>query len=294
MATFSDWLDATRPKTLPAAVIPVALASVLAYTHGSLKWDVFGVALWCALLIQIASNLANDYFDHKKGADTEERVGFKRASASGAIAPKTVLRATIFVLTLAFICGLYLVWMGGWIILTIGLSSLLFAVLYTGGPFPLAYNGLGDLFVFIYFGIVSVTGTYFLHTGVWNWETFWISLVPAALCTNILVVNNLRDTETDKKANKRTLGVLFGDNFLRLEYLLMLGIAFGIPPHLWFWNNYSLWIFLPFLSAPIALFLAYKVVTIKDKSLLNNQLAKTAQYLVIFGILLSIGIGLQV
>lgn len=293
MSTLKNWLDATRPKTLPAAVVPVVLGSVLALKEQSFYWDVFLVALWCSLLIQIASNFANDYFDFKKGADTEERIGFKRASASGLISPKHMLNATILVLVVAFFCGLYLVWKGGWPILAIGVSSLVFAVLYTGGPYPLAYNGLGDIFVFIYFGIIAVTGTYFIHTQTLSWEIFWASLVPAALSTNILVVNNLRDTETDKIANKKTLGVRFGDTFLKLEYLVLFLVALGIPPHLWFWNSYSPWIFLPFLSLPFGLILVFKVWTNSDKAELNGVLAKTAQYLVVYGFLFCLGIGLQ-
>jgi len=293
MSTFSNWLEATRPKTLPAALIPVLIGSALAWKHLSFHLDVFLMSSICALLIQIGTNFANDYFDFKKGADTDERIGFKRASASGLIKPETMLLATIITMLLAFICGLYLVYIGGWIILAIGIASLAFGILYTGGPFPLAYNGLGDIFVFIFFGIIAVCGTFYVHTGLFYWEVFFASLVPGALSTNILVINNLRDTETDRKVNKRTLGVIFGDTFLKVEYLLLCLMAFAIPSHLQFWDRYNYYIFLPMLSFPFAYLLCKRLFTYHDKVELNDLLAKTAQFLILFGILFTIGITIQ-
>lgn len=294
MSTFSNWLEATRPKTLPAALIPVLIGSFLALKSTQFRWDVLFICGICALLIQIGTNFANDYFDFKKGADTSERLGFKRATSSGLISEKAMWRGTLITMFTAFLCGLYLVWIGGWIIFAIGIASLAFGVLYTGGPFPLAYNGLGDIFVFIFFGIVAVNGTFYAHTLSWAWEVFWASLIPAALCTNLLVVNNLRDTETDKKANKKTLGVLFGDSFLRFEYIAMFLIAVSIPPHLMFWNNYSYWILLPYLSFPLGISLIRKIFQIQDKRELNDLLAKTSKFLILFGLLFSIGIVLNI
>jgi len=293
MSTFSNWLEATRPKTLPAALIPVLIGSALAWKHQSFHVDVFLMATICSVLIQIGTNFANDYFDFKKGADTAERIGFKRASASGLIKPKTMFHATIGTMLLAFFCGLYLVYIGGWLIFAIGIASLTFGILYTGGPYPLAYNGLGDIFVFIFFGIIAVCGTFYVHTGLFYWEVFFASLIPGALSTNILVINNLRDTETDKKVNKRTLGVLFGDTFLKGEYLLLCLMAFAIPSHLQFWNGYNYYIFLPMLSFPFAYFLCKRLFTYHDKVELNDLLAKTAQFLILFGILFTIGITIQ-
>jgi 1,4-dihydroxy-2-naphthoate polyprenyltransferase len=293
MTIFSAWLEATRPKTLPAALIPVFIGSAIAWKYHSFHFDVFLMASICALLIQIGTNFANDYFDFKKGADTDERIGFKRASSSGLIKPELMLRATILTMLTAFICGLYLVYIGGWIILAIGLASLAFGILYTGGPYPLAYNGLGDIFVFIFFGIVAVTGTFYAHTGTFNWEVFFASFVPGALSTNILVINNLRDTETDRKANKRTLGVIFGDNFLKIEFVLLCITAIAIPSHLLFWNRYNYYIFLPLLSLPFCFMLIKKLYSFTNKSELNHLLAKTAQFLILFGLLFTIGILVQ-
>ncbi|MEP0006762.1 MAG: 1,4-dihydroxy-2-naphthoate polyprenyltransferase [Balneola sp.] len=284
------WVEAARPKTLAAAFVPVLVGATIAYQHELINWMATTVALICAFLIQIGTNFANDYFDFVKGADTEERIGFERATAKGLISPKTMLNATIICMTLAFLFGLYLVWIGGTVVLIIGLFSLLFGVLYTGGPFPLGYNGLGDLFVFIFFGIVAVMTTYYVNALSWSVDTFWASLAVGALCTNILVVNNLRDVEQDKIAGKKTLGVLFGETMLKVEYTLMLLLAFAIPPHFYFQLDYEVWIFLPFLILPIALLHTKTIWTETEKRNLNQQLEKTAKFMTLFGLLFSIGI----
>ena len=284
------WIEAARPQTLAAALVPVLVGAALAFQIHRLNWINTTVALICATLIQIGTNFANDYFDFVKGSDTDERIGFRRATAAGLISPETMKNATILTMGLAFLTGLYLVWVGGWIILAIGLLSLLFGVLYTGGPFPLGYNGLGDVFVFIFFGIVAVMTTYYVNTLEWSEASFWASLAIGGLCVNILVVNNLRDVEQDKKSGKRTLGVLFGELALKVEYLLMVLLAFAIPPHFFVQLDFNLWIFLPFLSLPMAAFLAYKIWTETDKKNLNLMLERTAQFMVLFGVLFSIGI----
>lgn len=284
------WVEAARPKTLAAAFVPVLVGATIAYQHELINWMATTVALICAFLIQIGTNFANDYFDFVKGADTDERIGFERATAKGLISPKTMLNATIIFMALAFVFGLYLVWVGGTVVLIIGLLSLLFGVLYTGGPFPLGYNGLGDLFVFIFFGIVAVMTTYYVNTLAWSVDTFWASLAVGALCTNILVVNNLRDAEQDKIAGKKTLGVLFGETMLKVEYTLMLLLAFAIPPHFYFQLDYEVWIFLPFLILPVALLHTKTIWTETEKRNLNQQLEKTAKFMTLFGLLFSIGI----
>ena len=167
---------------------------------------------------------------------------------------------------------------------------MLFGVLYTGGPFPLGYNGLGDLFVFIFFGIVAVMTTYYVNALVWSMDTFWASFAVGALCTNILVVNNLRDIDQDKIAGKKTLGVLFGETMLKVEYTFMLILAFAIPPHFYFQLDYEVWIFLPFLILPVALLHTKTIWTETEKRNLNQQLEKTAKFMTIFGLLFSIGI----
>ncbi|MBO6534715.1 MAG: 1,4-dihydroxy-2-naphthoate polyprenyltransferase [Balneolaceae bacterium] len=284
------WVQAARPKTLAAAFTPVLIGAAIALHDGAFQAIVTFVALWCAFLIQIGTNFANDYFDFIKGADTDERIGFERATAAGLIAPKTMLQATILVMAVAFFSGLYLVWIGGWTILIIGVLSLIFGILYTGGPFPLGYNGLGDVFVFIFFGIVAVMTTYYVNALEWSEATFWASLAVGALCTNILVINNLRDVEQDAKVGKRTLGVLFGETALKFEYTLMLALAFAIPPHFHVQLDYAIWIYLPFLSLPLALFHLRKVWTETHKPNLNKVLEQTAQLMAIYGILFSMGV----
>jgi 1,4-dihydroxy-2-naphthoate octaprenyltransferase len=286
----SIWLQAARPQTLAAAFVPVCVGASLAFHDQSFALIPSLVALTCAFLIQIGTNFANDYFDFKKGADTDERIGFERATATGLVSESAMRNATLITMMLAFVLGLYLVWHAGWVIFWIGVASLICGILYTGGPFPLGYNGLGDLFVFIFFGIVAVMGTYYVNALQWSGASFWASLSVGALSTNILVVNNLRDVEQDSKAGKNTLGVLFGENVLRWEYLLMLLLALAIPPHFYFQLNYSGLVFLPFLSIPYAVFILQKVWFVQNKHKLNKALEQTARFMTIFGILFCIGI----
>lgn len=284
------WVQAARPQTLAAAFVPVFVGIALALNDGVFDWLPSLVALTCALLIQVGTNFANDYFDFKKGADTEERIGFERATATGLVSARQMLIATIITMGLAFLFGLYLVWHAGWVILLIGILSLICGILYTGGPFPLGYNGLGDLFVFIFFGIVAVMGTYYINALEWSATSFWASLAIGALSTNILVVNNLRDIEQDRPAGKNTIGVLFGENALRVEYMIMLLLALAIPSHLFFRLDYSWPAFLPYLTIPAAIILLKQIWTETDKRKLNKTLERTAQFMALFGILFSIGI----
>jgi len=284
------WVEAARPKTLAAAFVPVLIGASIAYQDQTLNWQVTIVALLCAFLIQIGTNFANDYFDFIKGSDTPDRIGFERATSAGHVTPKSMLNATIISMSLAFVFGLYLVWVGGFLVLAIGLLSLLFGILYTGGPFPLGYNGLGDVFVFIFFGIVAVMTTYYINALEWSLDSFWASLAVGALCTNILVVNNLRDVEQDAVSGKKTLGVLFGETTLKLEYTLMLFLAFSIPPHFLVQLNYSYWILLPFLLIPVAVSHTNTIWKENDKRKLNPHLEKTAKFMTLFGLLFAIGI----
>lgn len=284
------WVDAARPKTLAAAFAPVLVGAAIAWYHTSFNLLNTTVALVCAFLIQIGTNFANDYFDFVKGADTEDRIGFTRATSAGLVSPKTMLNATIITMGLAFVLGLYLVWIGGWMVLLIGILSLVFGILYTGGPYPLGYNGLGDIFVFIFFGIVAVMTTYYVNALEWSEDTFWASLAVGALSTNILVINNLRDVAQDKIAGKRTLGVMFEDAALKWEYTLMVVLAFAIPPHLYFRIDYGVWVFLPFLALPIAFLLTRTVWTETHKPNLNQVLEQTAKFMALFSLLFAIGI----
>lgn len=286
---FRHWLSAARPKTLAAAVVPVLVGASIAWYHQLFRADTTAVALFCAFAIQIGTNFANDYFDFIKGADTDQRLGFERATATGLIKPETMKSATILTMLIAFIAGLYLVWIGGWVVLAIGLASLLFGILYTGGPYPLGYNGLGDIFVFIFFGFVAVMGTYYVNALQWSTLSVWASIPVGGLCVNILVVNNLRDVDQDRIANKRTLGVLFGEQALRVEYISMLIISYLSLLIIYFFYPVSYWIFLPLLSMPEAFRLNSLIRNNKDKRTLNDTLGHTARYMFLFGILFSAG-----
>lgn len=287
------WLRASRPQTLAAALIPVMVGVSITYSDGYFRWDISLIVLLCAFLIQIGTNFANDYYDFMKGADTAERIGFVRATSAGLVTPNAMLRATIFTMFFAFIAGLYLVWVGGWVVLLIGLLSILFGILYTGGPYPLGYNGLGDLFVFIFFGIVAVMGTYYVHALQWSPFSFWASLPVGALAVNILVVNNLRDVGQDILSGKRTLGVLLGEKALKWEYSLLLLLAYVIPLLILVMIESKLWILLPLLSLPMSIPLLNQIWNHEDKKSLNRTLERTAQFMVLYGVLFSIGIMLM-
>ena len=284
------WLLAARPKTLAAAIVPVMVGAGLAYQQETLLWLPSLVALFCAVMIQVGTNFANDYYDHKSGADNDGRIGFTRATSGGMVAPEAMKTAAIISMAVAFLAGMYLVWHGGWVILLIGILSIIFGIAYTGGPFPLAYNGLGDVFVFVFFGFVAVMGTYYVNALEWSMLSFWASLAVGALCVNILVVNNLRDVEQDEKAGKRTLGVFFGEKFLKLEYLLMMMLAYSIPPHFLFREGFSWPVLLPLLLLPFAIKLVWAVFNEKDKPKLNRVLELTAMFMLLFGTLFTAGI----
>jgi 1,4-dihydroxy-2-naphthoate polyprenyltransferase len=214
----SWWWEAARPRTLPAAVAPVLVASGLAWHDGLFHATAAVTCLAFALLIQVGTNYANDYFDFQKGADTAERVGPRRAVAAGLIAPATMKRAMILVFVVAFLVGLSLLRFGGWPLLIIGLTSIICGVIYTGGPYPLAYHGWGDVFVFIFFGLVAVGATYYVQTGVVSAAAWAGGIGMGGLSANILVVNNYRDMETDRKAGKRTLVVRWGRGFAEAQF----------------------------------------------------------------------------
>lgn len=286
-SSLKHWIEATRPKTLAAAFIPVLTGAAIAWNHQLFRADTTVIAFFCAFTIQIGTNFANDYFDFVKGADTNERLGFARATATGVISPTAMRNATIITMFIAFIAGLYLVWIGGWEILVIGILSLLFGVLYTGGPYPLGYNGLGDLFVFVFFGIVAVMGTYYVNALEWSPVTFLASIPVGALCVNILVVNNLRDIDQDRAANKRTLGVIFGETALKIEYTSMLVIAYITLIILHMFTPISFWIYLPVVTLFTASRLNRRIWLNTDKRLLNNTLGDTARFMILFGIFLS-------
>lgn len=223
------WVLAARPRTLFAALVPVTLGSVIAWTAGGFALPPAIGALAAALLIQIGTNFANDYWDWKKGADSDGRLGPQRVTASGLLRPRAVLLATCLVFAAASAIGLLLVLRGGWPILLIGVLAVTCGFLYTAGPYPLAYLGLGELFVIIFFGPVATAGTFYVQALEWNPAAFWCGLIPGFHATALLVVNNLRDRREDARHAKRTLAVRFGPGFARAEYLLCILVPLLIP-----------------------------------------------------------------
>lgn len=282
------WLLAIRPKTLPAAAGPVIVGTAVAAGDGAFKLLPALAALLATFLLQIGSNLANDIFDFKKGSDTRERTGPLRVTQAGLLTPRQVTTGMWLVFALAFVVGLYLIAVGGWPILVIGILSIIAAIAYTGGPYPLGYHGLGEVFVFIFFGPVAVIGTYFVQAGTVSTGSWWASLPVGLLITAILVVNNLRDMDEDKKVGKKTLAVRLGREKTLWEYYLLLGISYLIPLLMWWVGLADSWILLSWLSLPIALPLIKDVRTKKGRPL-NDTLAGTARLQLFFSLLFAAG-----
>ena len=285
----SAWLLAVRPKTLPAAISPVLVGTAMAWSDGLFDLLPALAAAAGALLLQILSNFANDYFDFAKGADTSERLGPTRVMAAGLLSPQAMRKGMAAVVALALLDGIYLVQVGGWPILAVGLASLVAAVLYTGGPFPFGYYGLGDLFVFVFFGLVAVAGTYFVQAGALSGVVLVVAVPVGALITAILVVNNLRDIATDARAGKRTLAVLIGARNSRLQYVLLLVLAYAAPFSLWLGFERGPAVLLPLLSLPLA-FNRARMLYSATGTALNAQLAATAQLSLIYSLLMSLGL----
>jgi len=286
------WFLALRPKTLPAAVSPVLVGSALAFKVGHFDRVAALLALGFSLLIQIGTNFANDYFDFKKGADGDNRVGPKRVVASGLVTPKAMRNATALVFSAAFLLGLFLVSRGGVWMIAVGVASILCGIWYTAGRYALAYTGLADLFVFIFFGLVAVTCTYYVQVGTVSLDAFLVAVPIGLLTANILVVNNYRDMETDALAGKRTLVVRFGRGYARAQFAVSQLIAFLMPVYLWY-LGYSAAIFIPLILLPLA-FSHYKRLS-KSK---NPQeqivlLGDTGKLLALFAITFSLGLVLN-
>lgn len=283
------WVLASRPKTLLASVVPVVVGSALAIAENKFVLLYSIIALFCSLLIQIGTNYVNDLYDFLKGADNEKRKGPERVLASGWISVNEMKIGSVLVFLISFLLGLYLVYVGGKVVLIIGVLSILAGIAYTAGPFPLAYNGLGDIFVFLFFGLVGTMGTYYIHVHKFSELSFITALPVGALITNILVVNNYRDIEEDRAAKKKTLAVIFGRVFTRFEYIILLIISFLVPATLYFNFNFHYWIFLPYLSIPVAINLISMLFKL-DGQELNKTLELTAKFSALFGLLFSIGL----
>jgi len=288
----ASWLLAARPKTLSAASVPVVVGSACALALGAFNWGPALAGLAGALLLQIGANFANDVYDYEKGADTAERLGPTRAVQAGLITPGAMKRGMYVVFGLALLVGVYLTLVAGPVILAIGIVSILSAIAYTGGPYPLGYNGLGDVFVFVFFGLVAVCGTVFVQLGSVPALAVWCSLPVGSLATAILVVNNLRDREQDATVGKRTLAVRFGARMAIFEYGLLLALAYAVPLFLATSGAHGRFVLLPLLTLPLARGLMRAVATEQGRAL-NARLAGTAKLLLIFGILLALGIALD-
>ena len=283
------WLLASRPKTLPAAAAPVFVGTAVAYNSNEHNFLAALVALICSLLIQVGTNFVNDLYDFLKGADDENRVGPTRALAAGWISPTEMKRAIAITFGTTFILGLFLVYHAGWIILLIGIVSIISGYAYTAGPYPLAYNGLGDIFVFLFFGVVATVGTYYVQTLHFSWFALFASVPVGLLITNILVVNNYRDADEDKKKNKKTLAVKFGKRFALTQYFVSILLSYLMPIYIFIQFGTSLFILLPLISLPFAIKLILEIKKLEGKSL-NKTLELTAKLSILFSFLFSIGI----
>ena len=284
------WILAARPKTLPAALSPVVVGTALAFADGGFALLPALAAAAGALLLQILSNFANDYSDHFRGADTPDRLGPVRVTSAGLIAPAVLRKGIMAVIGLAALVGLYLIWVGGWSILLIGVAAIVAALAYTGGPFPFGYYGLGEFFVFLFFGVVAVCGTYYVQVLTVTAPVLIASVAVGALITAILVVNNYRDLETDRRAGKRTLAVRLGRRGTQTEYALLFVFAYVVPLVLWLAMGMSPLVLLPWLTLPLAVRLVRTLSSAIDGPTLNKTLAGTAQAGLVFSLLLALGI----
>jgi 1,4-dihydroxy-2-naphthoate octaprenyltransferase len=281
---------AARPRTLPAAVAPVLVGTALAVADDEFRPAAFVAALVASVFIQIGTNLSNDYSDARRGADTEDRLGPVRVTAGGLMPPRRVLTGTYVAFGIAVAAGLYLASVAGWELLLVGVASIAAGVLYTGGPRPYGYEGLGEVFVFLFFGLVAVVGSYYVQAEALPWEAFALSVPVGLLASAILVVNNLRDIDTDRRAGKKTLAVKIGRGRTRGLFLAMLAVAFAVPPAVAAAGGLSAWVLLPLIGAPLAARLWQTVRARTDGPSLNGALAGTGALLGIFSLLLSAGV----
>jgi 1,4-dihydroxy-2-naphthoate octaprenyltransferase len=292
MSAARIWLMAARPRTLPAAVAPVLVGTALAATEDTFHVLVFVAAMVGALFIQVGTNLSNDYSDARRGADAEDRLGPVRVTAGGLVPPRQVLIATYVAFGIAVLAGIYLIAVAGWQLLVIGVASILAGVLYTGGPRPYGYEGLGELFVFLFFGIVAVAGSYFAQVQKVEWEAFALAVPVGLLASAILVVNNVRDLETDRRAGKRTLAVRLGRTRTRGLYGAMVYVAFLSVPVIWLAGSDAIgpWVMLSWLALPLAVPIVRIVRNRTDGPSLNGALARTGRLQLAFCVLLSAGL----
>ena len=285
----SVWIMAARPTTLPAAIAPVIIGTVMAYGDGLFHWLAASAALFGAVMIQIGTNFANDYYDYRKGGDHSERLGPTRATHAGLVTPRQMKVATFIAFGLAFAAGVYLVYRAGWPVVVIGLTSILFGVLYTGGPYPLGYHGLGEIFVLIFFGPIAVGGTYYVQALHITIPVIVAGLAPGLFSVAILTVNNLRDIKGDTASGKRTLVVRFGEAFAKMEYSFSIGIASLLPVLIVFLVHdrpYAVaTIVIPLLAVPTI----RTVFANADGPSMNSALAGTGRLLLLYTLVFAVG-----
>ena len=282
------WLLAARPRTLPAAIAPVLVGTALAGSEDIFRVGPFIAALVGSVFIQIGTNLSNDYSDARRGADTEDRLGPVRVTAGGLMPPRRVLVGTYVAFGVAVAAGLYLAAVAGWELLVVGAASILAGVLYTGGPRPYGYEGLGELFVFAFFGLVAVAGSYFVQVEGLRWEAVALGVPVGLLAAAILVVNNVRDVDTDRRAGKRTLAVKLGRDRARALFVAMVAVAFLVPLALI--PALSPWLLLVLAALPLVPPLVRTVRTRTDGPALNGALAASGRLLAVFSVLLALGV----
>jgi len=284
------WLMAARVRTLPAAIAPVLVGTALAGYFGVFHPLRFVAALIGAMFIQIGTNLSNDYSDARRGADTEDRLGPVRVTAGGLVPPRQVLIATYLTFGVAVLAGAYLIAVAGWELLLVGAASILAGVLYTGGPRPYGYEGLGELFVFLFFGIVAVAGSYFVQVEHLDWEAFALAVPVGLIASGILVVNNVRDIDTDRRAGKRTLAVRLGRRRTRVLFAVIIYLAYLLTPVTWVFGPLEAWVLLPWLTLPLAAGVVRVVRNRTDGASLNGALARTGLLQLVFCALLAAGL----
>jgi 1,4-dihydroxy-2-naphthoate octaprenyltransferase len=285
----SAWILGSRPKTLTAAIAPILIGVAIAIHEGQFLPLPALAALWCSIFIQVGTNYYNDFSDYVRGVDTAERLGPIRVTQAGLLSPGQVRSGAMIAFGLAGIAGLYLVVLWGWPVVLIGLGSILAGLAYTAGPSPLAYNGLGDLFTLIFFGYVATLGTVYVQLGEIPGLAWPAATGMGVVITALLVVNNVRDIETDQAAGRRTIPVRFGRKVGVIEFVLLLGIAMVMPVVQWVGGEVSLWILLPWVTFPWAIHLSRCLWEDRGKAL-NRTLAGSARYLLVYAALLSLGL----
>jgi len=293
MTALQIWLLAIRPRTLSISAVPVMVGTALAWAeHQLFAWVTLLVTLGGSVLIQIGTNLHNDAADFERGADTPQRLGPRRVSAEGWLQPAQVRRAAHFSFAGAFLLGLYLVWLGGWPIVVLGLLSLASAYAYTGGPRPVAYTPLGELFVFLFFGLAAVTGSFYLQTQQWSWNALLSGAAVGLPAAAVLLINNYRDLDTDRYAGKHTLAVVLGRPAIRNLYAALLLLAPFTTLPLLGQGLGGVMLALPWLSLVPAVFLIRRLWHTSIDKRLNRLLAQTAQWQLLFGTLLCMALTL--